>query len=316
MFKVLSNDAKGLWVYKVNGDDFESAANIKTAFISGPIRTEFTISNWRNLSPNDLSTILSNMFGMWNRDVIVDQSKYSLEDLTVPPGNYHPNIYRPKWTHVESSSGLNKIPTTVPSNFQNHLTIGIRRMARKLEGLLEHIEPDTANLSAYGSTTREFLNLCCNEIEGALKGVLKANGYSGKPKNWSMLNDYYKCEGPLRLSQYEVIYGDRISSMKPCKPFSLWSGKTFHPLEFYIRYNKVKHDPLANLQEATLGACIQSYSALVTLGLSILGSQHLSENCKEAGRFFEQIKQPTFDLKDYYITDNTSGVWTKSKISI
>ncbi len=305
-FKILTNSENELWLFRVDGDTFYDASNDKN-WITKNWR-QFDIEDWEHLDEAALSSKLSSIFGMWDDAVLIDPSKYGLVDPEFEPGIATPNVFRPVWNHIRFDR--KPVPPGIhPANFSNHLTNAIRRLERKLTQLLEYIEPDSANLNAYGSVTREFLNLCCNEIEGALKAVLIANNYAGPPRNWKM-NDYFKCSAPLKLYDYEVTYGDRISGLNPTKPFDRWAGTTFNNLVFYTSYNKVKHDPMANLNQATLGACIEAFSALIVIGLAIFGFKHMNDNCPDAAVFFDSIDPPKYKLSQMYFVDAATGNWS------
>jgi len=311
MYKVLTNNNQSLCYYSVNGDLFESFENRFFGIERGQPYRKFEIRNWKSLSPKDLSDKIQSFVGSWYNDIQIKYGDYKFEDPEFLPGEHIPNVFRPVHhkTASDKSESLTK-PNSKPREFKNSITVALRRLSKKLDHLLEFIEPTKDNLSSYGSANREFLILCCTELEGALKQVLRSNGCKPVRTHYTM-KDYFKARRVLLLSEYQVYYGDRITALGKTEPYKKWNTNRFRQLGFYDAYNKVKHDPLKNLKLATLENCLEAYSAYVIASIAILGSSHISDYCGEAKRFFGSVEGPKFDHRNMYFYDFKNEKWTQ-----
>lgn len=118
---------------------------------------------------------------------------------------------------------------------------------RDFKELLEYIEPDTKNFNCYSHRISQLLFRICVEIEANCTAILKENGYSGKPKDWTM-KDYKKIEESHCLSYYKAAVPNWKISVRNCnseycrerKPFENWASNG--SLLWYQAYNAVKHD--------------------------------------------------------------------------
>lgn len=316
IFKVLTNNDQSLCYYSINDDNFTSFENQFFGIERGQPYRKFTIKDWDKLSQKRLSSEIHKVVGLWSSDVIIKTGDYKFVDPEFSPGEYIPNVFRPVHykTKPEKSNFLAQ-PNTHPKEFKSSITVAVRRLSKKLEQILEFVEPTKKNLGSYGSANREFLILCCTELEGALKQVLRSNGCKPKNTHYNM-KDYFKVRKVLLLSKYEVTYGDRITALGKTTPFAKWNSNSFRQLEFYDAYNKVKHDPLKNLNRATLENCLEAYSAFIIASIAILGPSHLSSHCEEAKRFFESINGPQFDHKNMYFYNFKNDKWTKKSVKL
>lgn len=120
-------------------------------------------------------------------------------------------------------------------------------LEKDLIELLDYIEPCDDNLTTYSHRIYELFLRACTEFETNSKAILKANGYN---KSKYKINDYFKLNKAMKLSDYIIKVNIWEGEPKLLKPFSNW--KTDHSLEWYQAYNKVKHNRSKNFKYANL----------------------------------------------------------------
>jgi hypothetical protein len=164
-------------------------------------------------------------------------------------GTYYKRIWRPL-----ACGG--RPPNVVYQEKLNESFVSLRILLTKLENLFETIEPNQANLSAYGHKIREIILLACMEVESSWTAVLKENGYSSARLS---TNDYVKLLKPMFLDAYELSL-QSYPHFPKFTPFGGWDGSNpTTSLSWYDAYNKTKHDREENLNPQFPAALPRGY---------------------------------------------------------
>ena len=132
-------------------------------------------------------------------------------------------------------------------------------LKRDLRKLFEYIEPVPANATTFSHRTFEILLRACTEVEAHCKQILEANEQLKDEEN---IKRYSDLEGPMRLSEYEIIcIESEFSALKPFASFTKVKRDERSP-DWYRAYNKVKHHRSANFPEATLLGAVNAVAAV------------------------------------------------------
>ncbi len=135
-------------------------------------------------------------------------------------------------------------------------SVGI--LNQKLELLFESIYPHPDNFKAYGDESRNLIVLACIEVESALAGVLRANGYQ---RDRFTTSDYFKVCEPLLLEEYFVVI-QFAPHVRPIYPFKGWNSQLpTKSLDWYNAYNRTKHDRENHFSEAWMLRAVHAVAA-------------------------------------------------------
>ena len=218
-------------------------------------------------------------------------------------GEYYPRIHRPCSTNFP-----NEIPTYPEVTETSAVAVDV--LIERLDHLFRVIEPDAANLNAYGHEIRNLLLLASMEVEAAWSAVIRANGYSGN--RWTT-NDYIKLLHPLHLSEYEL----RLTSYPKVPlltPFATWdASQPTQSLEWYGAYNQTKHDREQAFGVATLKHAINAVAAAVILFYAQFGQTYYKDDLFETKLRFRQFhvtRWPAFPQEEWYVIQADSHSWT------
>jgi hypothetical protein len=201
-----------------------------------------------------------------------------------------------------------------------------RNLFADMREVFRCIEPAPRNRATYGHRIRDLLMLACTEVESAWKSVLLANRYTAARSGRITTRDYVQLLAPLRLNEWELSLAMH-HGFASFKPFGNWSaaGPT-GTLDWYRRYNEVKHGREAAFDEATLEALIHALGAVFIMvsaqfGPCLRGGG--GEEAEDNGQAlnpawaddFALVARPSWAMEDFYIPPSfggqaLAGAWT------
>ena len=182
---------------------------------------------------------------------------FEIQDTKLNPGQIYQRIWRP------GIDGLLAVKSNLaPSESTlNQAGVALSLLVQKFETLSRFIELDIRNLKAFSHMTRELLIFCCTEIETSFRSLLRNSEHIDSEKRLTT-NDYIRLRDPLHLREYQTNLRRHDSSILPFQPFKDWdTAKPTASIAWYDAYNAVKHDRENELHRATLGHCIEAFSA-------------------------------------------------------
>jgi len=133
-------------------------------------------------------------------------------------------------------------------------------LERDLYRIFDFIQPDDSNVDCYSHEIYALLLRAATEFEANATAVLRANDYV-RPRggNWNV-QDYYKLNAAMRLSEYVVGVPVWRGAWRSFCPLMEWSqGPT---LQWYRDYNSVKHDRSKSFARASLKNAIQAVASV------------------------------------------------------
>ncbi len=134
-------------------------------------------------------------------------------------------------------------------------------LEKDLIRLFDFIEPTDTNLSTYSHKTYELLLRASTEFELNARKILTANGYA-KSSYWNV-NDYYKLNTAMRLSEYRLFINVWGNGKKEIVPFSEWASAS--TLSWYQDYNSVKHNRHDEFPKASLKNVLFAVGAVFSI---------------------------------------------------
>jgi len=219
---------------------------------------------------------------------------FILHRMVLPPGAYYPRIARPVDQH----------PDDVPSGRWEpgsaDVLVGTLNQVRSLVGMLDAIfqavHPSAANMSCFGSATRNLIILACTECEAQWRGVLLAHSYSAARLK---TDDYVKLMPAMRLGEYQVKL-QHFPWLPAIAPYSGWEASApTQTLPWYDDYNAVKHDREASFERATLENAISSVAAVWVMIAAQFGVHGVRE-FDDLSRYFHLASVPRWRYSDAY----------------
>lgn len=150
-----------------------------------------------------------------------------------------------------------------------------KMLEQDLEILFEYIEPCDANKLTHSHRTFELMLRACTEFEANCKGILKANGYNPTKRDkarriiarssdeWN-INDYWKVNKVIKLSDYKVNLQSWYPSPLQLQPFRNWHGVTSgQRLNWYQAYNEAKHNRDTKFERSNFENTIEAIAGLL-----------------------------------------------------
>ena len=128
--------------------------------------------------------------------------------------------------------------------------------------LTDYVEPVRENSEVFSHRIFELFVRASTEFEAHCRGILLANNYRKKGGRDLNVNDYYRLNSIMKLSDYKVI----TSLWRPreqLQPLSEWS--TSPRLSWYHEYNLVKHNRSQYFKYANLGNLLNALTSLVII---------------------------------------------------
>lgn len=189
-----------------------------------------------------------------------------------------------------------------------HLSRAYLNLEEKLKKIFDYIEPDEANKAVFSFELYNLFLSACTEVELNCRQVLLANGINKKDKHYTM-KDYKKLEKMSKLSQYKFEFPnwrikeneDVIIRAKKIVPFDWiaedYKGQNIYDdnLNWYQKYNKVKHDRETNFEFASLENCFCAIAGVLAILYSQFGI-HCVETYGTSGIYINKCgEEPVFD---------------------
>jgi len=160
-----------------------------------------------------------------------------------------------------------------------HYVRAFELIQKDLIHLFSYVEPSDKNLDTYSFRIYELFFRTCVEIEANFKAILRENGYQ-KQIDKLNISDYKRINKSHRLSSYWVkipYWSGEQDTIVPFEKFSLCDGndsKKESTPDWYNAYTSVKHNRLANFEQANLKNLMNAVCALVV----VLSSQFCCED--------------------------------------
>lgn len=208
---------------------------------------------------------------------------------------HFPRIYRPGYRILDKEAA------------QQTLTAVIILVDR-MEHIFRVIEPDLANLHAFGHEIRNLLLLASMEVEAAWSAILRENHYTLENNARFTTNDYVKLLAPLHLAEYQIglVSYPRLALFQPFKDWD--SRKPSQSIPWYQSYNKTKHNREGCFHSATLEHAINAVVAAVILYYAQFGPLHLEwprifdAEDTPLSRVFREVKRPEFPPEEWCLS--------------
>ncbi len=216
-----------------------------------------------------------------------------LKDMPLKPGEYYPRIARP---NDQNPNDLPIYPDAVLYEQEIAITKGqLVSLTSRLQQICQTVHPTPSTYNTYGHEIRNLLILACTEVEAQWKGVLEANGSSGRNTN-----DYAKLKHAMRLNEYSVSL-THYPWLPALQPFKNWDpADPTKSLDWYQAYHNVKHDREAKFSEATLIHAMHAVCASMVMLYAQFGRQLATRWRHEIAYFFELAQTPKFCPTEVY----------------
>jgi hypothetical protein len=218
------------------------------------------------------------------------------------PGEYYPRMARP--FALEQLEKTGSCPGA--EQFSNELAVmrgQLVSLMQRLDAICQVVHPDISTFDSYGHEIRNLLLLACTEVEASWRGVLGANGISGKLNT----NDYVKLQAAMRLGEYGVGL-PYYPWLKPFYPFKRWRAAVpTGSLPWYQNYQLVKHDRQFHFDKATLLSAFQSVCACAVMMWAQFGFSESFRWRMEFGYFFQVSAAPAWRPSQIYRKPSAEG---------
>lgn len=152
---------------------------------------------------------------------------------------------------------------------------------KELRAIFNFIEPDESNKDVFSFELYSLLLRACTEVELNCKLIMEANG-AGSVGQFFTMTDYKKLEDSSKLSKYKVVFqnwrcrnphnNELEYIKKEFTPFSNFDTTLAKSPDWYVAYNKVKHNREENLEKANFENCMNAVGAVLVLLYSQFGS--------------------------------------------
>ncbi len=170
-------------------------------------------------------------------------------------------------------------------------------LMHKLTEICQTVHPAPSNFAAYGHEIRNLLILACTEVEMHWRGVLEANGQSGK----FTTHNYVALLDAMRLDEFGILL-PHYPWMSEVKPFQGWDkARPTESLPWYRAYNAVKHDREGSFEEGTLSRAIDAVVACAVMLIAQFGEGEAFRWRTEFGYFFQVSTKPSWSISECYI---------------
>ena len=242
------------------------------------------------------------------------KEKPKIFEYKIGINNYYPRIYRPlqkkpKIGVITEKDNIQNFETYYHENehkITNYL-IEFKILNSYFEKISEYIAFDKINKNTFSNRLRQFILLCCTEIEAQFQGILQENNYIFK--NNLSTKDYFNLKDILKLNEYKIRFRN-FSNLGKFSPFVKWNkDKQTKSLCWYNNYNEIKHNKYENFEKANLKTALNCLAALAIL----LYAQF--KNFIQLKEYIEQIfifeKIPVWDKNEWYFFYNEK--WEEKK---
>lgn len=251
---------------------------------------------------------------------VSSDENYEILKYTIEPDYYYPRIYRPLINKEDMNpirlSGEKCVdcPTKANSeenyyynnkNIVQELVLEFNGLLNMLEEIFQYVHPHEENCCAFSNKIRNFILLCCTELEVHFKSILQSNNY--KITNKCGTKDFVKLKNALKLSEYTVRL-KKYPHIESLSPFRGWDeDNSTKSLEWYHCYNSIKHSKYDEISKANLRNALLSISALGIMLYSQFGN--IVEYINIIKNNFEFVSTPNWPLIEKYF--HASGEWAE-----
>ena len=171
------------------------------------------------------------------------------------------------------------------------------------------IEPDAAQLDAYGHRLRHLLITACTEVESAWRSVYVANCDCAPDRLTT--NQYVRLADAMRLRGRTVVFNRTVPS-RELRPLAGWDAtRPTESLPWYAAYNATKHNREMRLDQATLGNVIDALAALHIMLNAQFGGE--AEELLPA-RPFSMSTRAEWGVERYFMSPFDDGPWQVRKL--
>lgn len=185
--------------------------------------------------------------------------------------------------------------------------LAAKLLFEELESICTVIEPDAANMNAYGHRLRLLLISACTEVESAWRSVYCAN--CSNPPERPNTTHYVRLATPMKLRERRVLF-TRVSPRRELAPFASWDEtRPTESLPWYTSYNATKHNREMHLDRATLGHIIDALGALYLMLVAQFGYE-AKHALPEHPFYLEDGVE--FDIARYIQSPFDDGPWRLS----
>jgi hypothetical protein len=227
-----------------------------------------------------------------------DAAPFSLAHTHLRPGEYYPRMARIADQHVGGPHPVYHCPGTTMVESQLAVMRGqLVSLMHKLAEICQTVHPAPSNFKVYGHEIRNLLILACTEVEMHWRGVLEANGQSGR---FNTAN-YVALQNAMRLDEFGILL-PYYPWMMEVRPFAGWDrARPTESLPWYRAYNAVKHDREGSLEEGTLSHAIDAVVACAVMLIAQFGQMEAFRWRSEFGYFFQVASKPNWNISESYI---------------
>ena len=216
------------------------------------------------------------------------------------PGIYHPRIARPILSMDAQTLWLPE-----DAHEQRYITGAQNQFGALIDDLrsiCRVVQPAPATLAVYGHEIRNLLILAATEVEMHWRGILVANGRTGKFST----KGYVALADALGLRAFTVHF-QPCPEIGPVTPFAGWdTTNSTQSLSWYAAYNGVKHNREFEFGKATLGNAFAAIAACAVLLVAQFGHHALTPELKR----FLDVEAPERPVEEMYIMPQTDEGWT------
>jgi len=225
----------------------------------------------------------------------------SLAFARLNPGEYYPRIWRGRHNPSRPFEGLTLSPEPLYGGIFIRSVTSAVSLFDELIAAFRFVEPDSANMCAFGHRFRELIILACTEVEANLRGVYVENFCPGTPELTPTTRDYVRLKSPLALDLWSVGF-KQYPEIASITPFEMWSEQApTKSLPWYSAYNAVKHDREGHFSEATLAHALSAMAALHIILCAQWGPGVFSRLEQNYPSPFFVRRAPSWSSADYYV---------------
>ncbi|MER9922614.1 hypothetical protein NKJ84_06625 [Mesorhizobium sp. M0048] len=230
--------------------------------------------------------------------LIPESAPFAFEHTHLKPGQYYPRMSRVVDQHVGSPNAVYHCPGSNTVESQLAVMRGqLVSLTHKLTDICQTVHRSPSNFKVYGHEIRNLLILACTEVEMHWRGVLEANGQSGK----FTTQNYVALQNAMRLGEFGILL-PYYPWMKEVRPFEGWdSARPTESLPWYRAYNAVKHDREGSFEEGTLSHAVDAVVACAVMLIAQFGQMEAFRWRSEFGYFFQVASKPNWKISESYI---------------
>jgi hypothetical protein len=222
---------------------------------------------------------------------------FSFEDMELAPGGYYPRMARIVDQHVGIEHPVHYCPGHIELKSELAIMRGqLASLTNKLIEICQTVHPSAETFHVYGHEIRNLLILACTEVEVHWRGVLEANGRSGRFNT----NSYVVLQRAMRLGEYGFAL-PYYPWLPIIRPFEGWNiSKPTESLLWYRAYNEVKHDREKSFASGTLINAVNAVTACALMLVAQFGESEAFRTRHDLRSFFDLAERPTWKLSEAY----------------